>query len=422
MKKMLLVARREYLDRVKKKSFLIGTVLGPVLMGLLIFAPALLFKLSPETQTTLAVIDMTGEIYGQMEVSLADTLDDGTPKFRLREIEAGEPGLKEAKRVLNLEIENDAIDGYVVIPADVVDTGKATFFGKSIGDIKTLKQIESALSNVVIGLRLSARGLDYGEVKGLVKGVDMETMQITEKGVEKRGGFDFLFMSSFLFIMMLYMTILMWGIAVQRSIIEEKNSRVIEVLLSSLRPEDLLFGKIFGVGAVGLTQYAIWGLFGTIMTTYGLTMGGPVAELAGNLSFATLGFFVLYYVLGFLFYATMFAGIGSVCNTDQEAQQMQTPIVLCLVFTILVPMMVIQRPDSLFATVISLIPFFTPIVMFMRINVLMPPLWQILLSIVIMILSIRFAGKLSARIFRTGILMYGKKPDAREILKWLRRA
>ena len=422
MKKMLLVARREYLDRVKKKSFLIGTVLGPVLMGLLIFAPALLFKLSPETQTTLAVIDMTGEIYGQMEVSLADTLDDGTPKFRLREVEAGEPGLKEAKRVLNLEIENDAIDGYVVIPADVVDTGKATFFGKSIGDIKTLKQIESALSNVVIGLRLSARGLDYGEVKGLVKGVDMETMQITEKGVEKRGGFDFLFMSSFLFIMMLYMTILMWGIAVQRSIIEEKNSRVIEVLLSSLRPEDLLFGKIFGVGAVGLTQYAIWGLFGTIMTTYGLTMGGPVAELAGNLSFATLGFFVLYYVLGFLFYATMFAGIGSVCNTDQEAQQMQTPIVLCLVFTILVPMMVIQRPDSLFATVISLIPFFTPIVMFMRINVLMPPLWQILLSIVIMILSIRFAGKLSARIFRTGILMYGKKPDAREILKWLRRA
>jgi len=229
-------------------------------------------------------------------------------------------------------------------------------------------------------------------------------------------------MSSFLFIMMLYMTILMWGVAVQRSIIEEKNNRVIEVLLSSLRPEDLLFGKIFGVGAVGLTQYAIWGLVGSIMTAYGLTMGGPVAELAANLSFTTLGFFILYYVLGFLFYATMFAGIGSVCNTDQEAQQMQMPIVLCLVFTILVPMMIIQRPDSIFATVISLIPLFTPIVMFMRINVLMPPAWQIAASIVIMILSIRFAGKLSARIFRTGILMYGKKPDVREILKWLRRA
>ncbi len=422
MKKMLLVARREYLDRVKKKSFLIGTILGPVLMGLLIFAPALLYKLSPETQTTVAVIDMTGDIYAQMETALSDSLDDGTPKFHLREIEAEETGLEEAKRVLNLEVENDAIDGYIVIPADIVDTGKAAFFGKRIGDIKTLEQIESALSNVVIGLRLSARGLDYGEVRGLVKGVDMEMMQVTEKGAEKRGGFDFIFMSSFLFIMMLYMTILMWGVAVQRSIIEEKNNRVVEVLLSSLRPEDLLFGKIFGVGAVGLTQYAIWGVFGTLMTVYGLTMAGPVAELAGNLSFATLGFFVLYYVLGFLFYATMFAGIGSVCNTDQEAQQMQTPVVLCLVFTILMPMMVIQRPDSLFATIISLIPVFTPIVMFMRINVLMPPAWQIALSVVMMIFSIWFAGKVSARIFRTGILMYGKKPDAREILKWLRRA
>ena len=422
MKKMLIVVRREYLERVKKKSFLIGTILGPVLMGLMIFAPALLFRLSPETQTTVAVIDLTGDVYAQMETALVDTLGDGTTMFMLREVEADVTGLEEAKRVLNLEVENDAIDGYVVIPADILDEGKAVFYGKRIGDIKTLERIERALSNVVIGMRLSAKGLDFSEVRGLVKGVDMETMQVTDKGVEKRGGFNFVFMSSFLFIMMLYMTILMWGVAVQRSIIEEKNNRVVEVLLSSLKPEDLLFGKIFGVGAVGLTQYAIWGLFGTLMTAYGLTMGGPVAEFAGNLSFATLGFFVLYYLLGFLFYATMFAGIGSVCNTDQEAQQMQTPVVLCLVFTILVPMMVIQRPDSLFATVISLIPVFIPIVMFMRINVLMPPAWQIALSVVIMILSIWFAGKLSARIFRTGILMYGKKPDVREILKWLRRA
>ncbi len=422
MKKMLIVVRREYLDRVKKKSFLIGTILGPVFMGLLIFAPALLFKLSPEPQTTVTVIDLAGDVYAQMETSLADTIDDGTPKFILREVEADVTGLEELKRVLNLEVENDAIDGYLVIPADILDEGKAVFYGKRIGDIKTLERIERALSNVVIGMRLSSRGIDYGEVKGLVENVELETMQITDKGAEKRGGFDFIFMSSFLFIMMLYMTILMWGVAVQRSIIEEKNNRVIEVLLSSLRPEDLLFGKIFGVGAVGLTQYAIWGLVGSIMTAYGLTMGGPVAELAANLSFTTLGFFILYYVLGFLFYATMFAGIGSVCNTDQEAQQMQTPIVLCLVFTILVPMMIIQRPDSIFATAISLIPLFTPIVMFMRINVLMPPAWQIALSVVIMIFSIWFAGKLSARIFRTGILMYGKKPDAREILKWLRRA
>jgi len=357
-----------------------------------------------------------------MESSLADTLADGTPKFVIRKIDVGGESLDEIKRGLNLEVEEDAIDGYVIIPADIVDSGKATFYGKRVGDIKTLERLENALSNAVIGMRLSSRGLDYSEVKNLTGEVDLEAMQVSGKGSEKKGGFDFVFMSTFLFIMMLYMTILMWGVAVERSIIEEKNNRVIEVLLSSLRPSDLMFGKIFGVGAVGLTQYAIWGLFGTLMTLYGLTMGGPVSEFASSLSFATLGYFILYYILGFLFYSTLFAGIGAVCNTDQEAQQMQSPVVLSLVFTILVPMMVIQRPDSLFATVISLIPMFTPIVMFMRINVLMPPLWQIGLSVIIMIVSIRIAGGLSAKIFRTGILMYGKKPDAREILKWLRRA
>ncbi len=422
MKKMLLVVRREYLDRVRKKAFLVGTVLGPVLMALLIFAPALLFKLSPETRTTVVVVDLAGDVFDRMKASLVDTLEDGTQKFRLSRHDVGPGGLEEARGILNLEVEEDAIDGYLVIPADIASSGRATFYGKRIGDIKALESLENALSNVVIGMRLSSRGLDYGEIRNLVKSVDLEAVQVTEKGAEKRGGFDFVFMSTFLFIMMLYMTILLWGVTVQRSIIEEKNNRVIEVLLSSLRPEDLLFGKIFGIGAVGLTQYAIWGIFGAVMTAYGLAMGGQVAELAANLSFSTLVFFILYYVLGFLFYATMFAGIGSVCNTDQEAQQMQTPVTLSLVFTIIIPMMVIQRPDGAFATVISLIPLFTPIVMFMRINVLMPPAWQIALSIVLMLLSIWAAGKLSAKIFRTGILMYGKKPDAREILKWLRRA
>ena len=144
--------------------------------------------------------------------------------------------------------------------------------------------------------------------------------------------------------------------------------------------------------------------------------------MAQSLSLSTLGFFILYYLLGFLFYASLFAGVGSVCNTDQEAQQMQQPIMLPLIFTIVIPMLIIQRPDGMFATVISLIPFFTPVVMFMRINVLMPPVWQIALSIVIMIVSIWAVGRLSAKVFRTGILMYGKKPDAREILRWLRRA
>lgn len=422
MRKLVAVMRREYLERVRKKSFLVGTILGPLLMGLMIFAPALMMRFSPEQQAGIAVIDLTGSIYAQVEAALGDTLADGTPMFRLREERAGVEDVEQVRRRLGAEVEHDALDGYIVIPADILETGAAVYYGKRLGDIKAIERVTSALSNVVIGMRLASRGVEYGEIRELVSRVKLETMQIKGGGREQEGGFDLIFFSSFLFIMMLYMTILMWGIAVQRSIIEDKNSRVIEVLLSSLRPADLMFGKIFGVGAVGLTQYAIWGILGVLMAIYGLALGGQAALAAQSLSPATLGFFVLYYLLGFLFYATMFAAIGAVCNTDQEAQQMQTPIVLCLAFTILVPMIVIQRPDSGFATVVSLIPFFTPIVMFMRINVLMPPVWQIALSVAIMVVAVWATGHLAAKIFRTGILMYGKKPDAREILRWLRRA
>ena len=423
MKKMFTVVKREYLERVKKKSFLIGTILGPALMAVLIFAPMLFMKYTPETQTRIAVIDMTDmDIFGRLREALTDTLADGTPKYELRKVDVSEEGLAQAKTELNYEIEGDALDGYIILPEDVIEKSEANFYGKRLGNIKTMERFESALDNTIIGIRLEVEGLDDASVEKLVKGLKIDVIQIKE-GEEKSGkGFDSMFMSSFMFVMMLYMTILMWGIAVQRSIIEEKNNRVIEVMLSSLRPIDMLLGKILGVGAVGLTQYLIWAVFGVVLALYGMSMGGPVAEVAASLSMGTMAFFVAYYLLGFLFYATLFAGIGSVCNTDQEAQQLQQPIVLCLVFTIMVPMMIIQNPDSMFATVISLIPFFTPIVMFMRINILTPPVWQIVLSFLIMIGSIYAAALLSAKIFRIGILMYGKRPDLREMIKWMRRA
>lgn len=419
--KLLKIAKREYLERVKKKSFLIGTILGPVLMAAMIFAPALMFKHGGERQTNLAVIDSTGSIFEELKASLADTLGDGRSMFSISRFEmAPERKFESYKPELNEKIEAGEIDGYLHIPSDIVEKGEAAFYGKRVGDVKTIGRIRSELSNSIIGRRLASEGMDYDSVKGLIKKVSLKTIQV-EKGEEKESDFDFMYFSSFMFIMLLYMTILLWGIAVERSIIEEKNHRVVEVLLSSVRPFDLLGGKIIGVGAVGLTQYAIWGVFGVLISLYGISMGGPIAQM-GGFSFTTIVFFIVYYLLGFLFYSTLFAGIGSVCNTDQEAQQMQTPVVMCLVFTLIVPVMIIQNPDGVFATVISMIPFFTPIVMFMRINILTPPAWQIALSILIMLGSTYIAGMMAAKIFRVGILMYGKRPDARELLKWLKRA
>lgn len=419
MRKLLKVARREYMERVKKKSFLISTILGPVLMGGLILVPHLIFRYTPERQEHIAVVDLSRSLYDELDEALADTLAEGTRKFKLREMLATGDGLDELKKQLNAKVETDSIDGYLVVPEDILDEGTATFYGKRVGNIKGISRIQGALSNVVIAHRLAGAGMDYDEVTGMVKRVDLDTKMLKE-GEEKEGEFDLLYLSSFAFIMILYMTILLWGVAVMRSIIEEKNNRVIEVLLSSLRATDLLGGKILGVGSVGLTQYAIWAVFAVGLSMYGVSMGA-FSQLS-VFSVTTLFFFIVYYLLGFLFYSTLFASIGSVCNSDQEAQQLQTPVVMCLIFTLVIPMAIIQNPDGTFATIVSMIPFFAPIVMFMRINILTPPAWQIALSIAILIVSIFIAGKLAAKIFRVGILMYGKRPSLPEIIRWLKRA
>ncbi len=420
--KLFKIARREYLERVRKKSFLIGTILGPVVMGAFILVPMLIMKASPERTEKIAVLDYHGNIYQKLEEALSDTLESGRKSFVLSSVDTTGGNLEEIRKRLNAKVAGDVLDGYLVIPHNIVDEGEATFYGKRVGNIKMLGRLESELSNVVISRRLSARGMDYDQVRSMVEGVGLETIMVTEDE-EKEAGFDMLYMSSFILIMLLYMTILVWGIAIQRSIIEEKSNRVVEVLLSSVKPTDLLGGKVLGVGAVGLTQYAIWAVFAVVISLRGISIGG-LSGISGFELFTplTLIFFVVFFLLGFLFYSTMFAGIGSICNTEQEAQQLQMPVVMCLAFTILIPLMVIQNPDGGFATVVSLIPFFAPIVMFMRINVLTPPAWQIALSIAIMIASIIIAGILSAKIFRIGILMYGKRPEIKEIARWIRRA
>jgi ABC-2 type transport system permease protein len=417
--KLFKVAKREYLDRVRRKSFVIGTILGPLLMGGMIVVPGLLFEHTPESRVTLAVVDNTNSLSAGFERALDDTLADGSRMFELRNVPVPEGGFEDVKKRLNAEVASGAIEGYLVLPNDLVEKGEATYFGKKVSNIRTLERIQSALNKTVVAQRLSREGLDYASVTGMLRRVNIETVQVG-KGGEKANEFERMYITSFIFIMLLYMTILLWGIAVQRSIIDEKNNRIVEVLLSSLRPFDLMAGKIIGVGAAGLTQYAVWGVFSIGIASYALSTG----QFSQYVSFGwtTIAFFILFYLLGFLFYSTLFAGIGAVCNTDQEAQQLQTPIVMCLAFTIVIPMAVMQNPDGAFATVCSMIPFFAPILMFMRINILMPPVWQIALSIAILLASIYISGVIAAKVFRVGILMYGKRPDVREILKWVRRA
>ncbi len=219
---------------------------------------------------------------------------------------------------------------------------------------------------------------------------------------------------------LMYFVVMLYGMNVARSIIEEKTSRVFEVLLSTIRPEEILAGKILGVGSVGLTQIFIWLASAVLLTSTSL-----IASFAGigahvSISFAQVAFFFIYFILGFLLYASIAAALGAMVNSEQELQQLNMFLVMPLAACMFALGIVIGNPSGMFSTIVSLIPFCSPLIMYMRISIAMPPAWQIALSILLMTVTIYAVLWIASRIYRVGILMYGKKPNLPEILRWLK--
>jgi ABC-2 type transport system permease protein len=221
------------------------------------------------------------------------------------------------------------------------------------------------------------------------------------------------------FMMILYMTVMIYGISVMRGIIEDKTHRVVEILLSSLTPFQFMMGKLIGIGAAGLTQSAIWIIFAGLISVYSQQFF-HVSLSSGILPVTLLAFFLAFYILGYFLYASLYTIVGAICSSEQDAQNVQFPIVFLMMIPIMVNFYLIQNPGSMASMMLSLIPFFAPIVMFMRINILMPPIWEIVACLLILLLTIFFSIRLSARIFRVGILMYGKRPTLPEIVTWVR--
>jgi ABC-2 type transport system permease protein len=228
------------------------------------------------------------------------------------------------------------------------------------------------------------------------------------------------FVAIYVLFFLMYMVILLYGMNVARSIIEEKTSRVFEVLLATIKPEELMAGKVIGVGSVGLTQVAVW-----LLTAIILTSGSLVGALAGSKVHVSLNpmqiiFFVVYFLLGYLLYSSIAAALGAMVNSDQELQQLNMILVMPLAGCMFALAPVISNPSGTVARVISLIPFCTPLIMYLRISLATPPAWEIALSIVLMLVTIYAILWVTARIYRVGILMYGKRPNLPEILRWLK--
>ncbi len=311
------------------------------------------------------------------------------------------------------------LDGYLELPADAVASGSASYFGRNVSNRIDLRTMERAVSDVLVGQRLTFAGLDPGRVKDLTKELDLKTIRLSETGEREDRGAALIF--SVILLMILYVSILMWGQAVMTSVIEEKSNRVVEVMGSGVSSTTLLAGKLLGVGAAGLTQFLVWSLslFGVSLAMAGPFAGSiPMPEVTPLM----LVSFVLFFLLGYFFYAALYASIGAAVNTVQEAQSLVFPVMTPIIVGMIFFPTALEAPDGPLAVTLSMIPGVSPLIMFLRIVVLAPPLWQIALSVALMLLGILAVLWVSARVYRVGILMYGKKPTFPELMKWVRHA
>ncbi|MHB2155085.1 ABC transporter permease [Calditrichota bacterium GD2] len=417
MRKVWTIIKREYKEAVFKKSFLILTLIMPLIMIAMAVLPTLLVMMETQKQTRIHIVDQTGWLYPRLTEVLTDTLKNGKPKFLLKSIEITS---MDFEKIINKEkdlIKSEKIDVLLVIPQNIDSTGKVDFFARNVGDFDLTSRFKSTLSKLVSDHRLMLSGLEPETINQLIKPVKLETYKILKGRKESKGGFMSEYFTTFIFIFIIYMTIILYANSIMRSIIQEKNSRIVETILSGMNAFQFMAGKILGQGMVGLTQYAIWVIVGLAVA---FASGKFLTVSWFSISPVTFLYFVLFYILGYFLYSTLYAAIGAMVSSEQEAQGLATPVVFLLVIPLVMIGTIVKDPNSTVVTSLSLIPFFSPIIMFSRINLANPPFIQILLSIMILLLTIAVLIWLVAKIFRVGILMYGKRATFPEIIKWIK--
>lgn len=418
------IAKREYLARLRSKGFWISTIALPVMMAAWAVLPSLMVA-KAKTSQKLAVVDRTHEVAGL----LRETLDDlakrtaGQVSFDLEVVEP-ETDAAAQRAALDQSVLDEEIAAWVWIDPEMLAENRVEYHAQSVSNFITQQALTGALSVAVQQVRLVESGYDPEIVAELSSSIDLETVRISAEGSRAEGGLGG-FALAFAVFMMLYITTLIYGQQVMLGVLEEKSSRVVEVILSTVDPLDLMAGKIVGIGLAGLTQLGIWFSFAAVLTApvvvAAMAFLPAGTELPSLPPILVLHFFLLF-ILGYFFYATFYAMIGSAFNNPQEAQQMASLAVIFVVLPWIFFLPILNDPDSTLAVVTSLIPIFTPFLMVLRIAVKMPPTWQILLGYFLTTALCAGMIWLCARIYRIGILMYGKKPSLRELWRWIRYA
>ncbi len=433
MGKLWTIIKAEYAQVVKKKSFVVGIILTPAFMILVTVLPALLADRGVSEQVRYAVVDVDGQGIGQRFAQAltrykldSDSTVDAYSLTRSYSMPgASTEQIDSLRNVLDTAIADGQLKYYIVIFPNVVKTDSALLVSKSI-NFRTAARFDARISNILATMRLehSNINLPVDSVMDMTRRVEM--LEASPGG--KKRDFMTVYFGAFIFIMIIFMSVIGFGQILMRSVIEEKNSRIMEVLVSSVSPFQLMLGKVVGLGAANLTQIAIWVSIGIVIFSYRAVLNVPseIAEIVFNP--VLIVFFVLFLIIAYVMYASIFAFIGSICNSDKEAQNFMFPIIISLMLPILLLMYIIQEPDSTLSVILSMIPILTPTMMVARLNIAAPETFnfadpvvlQALIGLVIALAFTIFLVWVTARVFRIGILMYGKRPTLPEIVKWVR--
>lgn len=416
MKIVMAVIRREYLQRVRNKWFILGTIGLPVLVIAMMAIPIVMEARNEARDRVIAVVDRTGVLYDDVASDLGES-------FEVERV----PYSDDVARSLDERSAAGEISGFLMLDDETLSAGKAVFRGdKTPGTLRRMRIRQAVVQSV---LRVRLRGLSDAEgLEALLSGGSIEYESLQEDELDE-GEREAGMVAGFLGAFVLYVVILLYGIQVMRAVLEEKTTRIVEIIISTVKPWQLMLGKILGVGAVGLTQLTVWALSLALLMTFGLpylvAARPELLELQTLVSFLPaaggIALFIAFFVLGYFLFSSLYAAVAAMCSSEEEAQQSQIPVTMLLVVPIMFLMPVMEDPNGALATWLSLVPFFTPVLMFPRF-VGGAPLWQVGLSMVLMIVTILAVAWVAGRIYRVGILMQGKRPTLPELMRWVREA
>jgi len=408
------VIRREYLQRVRSKWFIMVTIGGPVFMILVTVVPAYFAASGEDAERNLAIVDGTDVLYDR----LAPELEEGGYTV------ARERWRADVITELRERAGEGDIGGFIFLDELTLETGEAVLYTTSRPSSIRRLTLRSAIARAALEYQLEQRGVDADAMLG---GGELRVEMLSAEGP---GSDDPQFGVAYLGAFLMYMGILVYAVAVMRATLEEKTSRIVEIVISAMKPWHLMLGKIFGVGAVGLTQMGVWLLSGALLFAAGLpalvAARPELADLEGiREALPGVGLVALFlglFVSGFFMYSGLYAAVGAMCSTDEEAQQAQFPLIMILVVPIIMVISVIESPMTPLSTGLSLFPLFTPILMWARVVSGVVPAWQVVLSFVLMGAAIVAIAWVAGRIYKVGVLMAGKRPTLPELWRWVREA